>query len=268
MELTAEETAFLHRIAARWKRENLREERAMSLRIARRRETAWKVIDSLTAEFRRRDEHLMRVVLFGSLARDELLNDRFDIDLAVESSCCFDLLGITMDHDFPNADGLHRLKSELAADIDRLAPLEVKNKRAYDRIHAGADDDLDYAALGYTIHNIYSLIESYAARIAKVFENDIGSIHWHRDLIERMTLEIETVRPALWDRDTAALIDELRRFRHAFRNLYESDINPRRLMLIQDTVPEVLRRFRRAHLGFFTRIAALIEAMNHDSEST
>ena len=101
MELTVEETAFLHRIAARWKRENLREAQAMSMRIARRRETAWKVIDSLTAEFQRRDEHLMRVVLFGSLARDELLNDRFDIDLAVESSCCSDLLSITMDHDFP-----------------------------------------------------------------------------------------------------------------------------------------------------------------------
>ena len=168
----------------------------------------------------------------------------------------------------PDADKLYRLKSELGSDIDRLRPLEIKNKRAADRIHAGADDDLDYAALGYTVHNIYSLIESYAARIAKVFENDIGSTNRHKVLIERMTLDIETVRPALWDRDTAALIDELRRFRHAFRNLYESDINPQRLMLIQDKVPEVLDRFRRAHLGFSTKITALIEAVNRDSKST
>ena len=101
MELTAEETAFLNRIAERWKRENLREARAMSLRIAERREKAWNVIDSLVTEFRQRDDGLLRVILFGSLARDELLNDRFDIDLAVESSCYLDLLGITMRRDFP-----------------------------------------------------------------------------------------------------------------------------------------------------------------------
>ena len=156
-------------------------------------------------------------------------------------------------------DRLLRVKAELVSDLERLDLLEVKNRRAAERIAGGARDELDYAALGYTIHNIYSLIESYAHRIAKTFENEIDPLHWHRDLIERMTLNIETVRPALWDRKTAAGVDELRRFRHVFRNLYQSELDPERLALIQNRLPALLGRFRGAHAAFIENIDRLLQ---------
>jgi hypothetical protein len=45
------------------------------------------------------------------------------------------------------------------------------NARAAERIREGSTDTLDYSALGYTIHNIYGLIENACLRIAKFFEN-------------------------------------------------------------------------------------------------
>ena len=122
--------------------------------------------------------------------------------------------------------GVLRLISELDQDVELLAELAEQNTRATARIRAGATEDLDYAALGYTIHNLYSLLENYALRIAKTFENEIDDSRWHRDLINRMTLEVATVRPAVWSRELARHVDELRRFRHAFRHVYDSSLDP------------------------------------------
>ena len=97
----------------------------------------------------------------------------------------------------PGRRDLERLRAELDADQTVLADLLEQNRRAVGRVEAGARDTLDYAALGYTIHNLYSLLENYALRIAKTFENQLESTSWHSDLVRRMTLEIRGVRPAV-----------------------------------------------------------------------
>ena len=55
------------------------------------------------------------------------------------------------------------LFSELKGDIDLLT-------RKIEKIEP---DEFDFSALGYTIHNIYKLMENYFLRITKFFENNI-----------------------------------------------------------------------------------------------
>ena len=151
------------------------------------------------------------------------------------------------------------LVSELEQDMELLPELVGQNARAIARIEAGAIDTLDYAALGYTIHNIYSLIENYALRIAKAFENQIGDSTWHRELVSRMTLDIPTLRPAVWSRQLGRHIDELRRFRHAFRHVYDSSLDPDRLMLAQKHVEPAILGMQQAHTEFIEKLSNLIE---------
>lgn len=102
-------------------------------------------------------------------------------------------------------DDLQRLIAELQNDAHQVKQLSATNNRAVDRIAAGADDYLDYAALGYTIHNIYAVMENACLRVAKFFENNVSDPSWHKELLERMKLTIEGVRPAFLDEYTAAL---------------------------------------------------------------
>ena len=51
---------------------------------------------------------------------------------------------------------LLRLMAQLKSDVEELDRLQVKSRQAQARIEAGAIDELDWAALGYTIHNIYN----------------------------------------------------------------------------------------------------------------
>ncbi len=163
---------------------------------------------------------------------------------------------------------LEKLKAELQLDLQRLDELYRKNEKAGERISIGDSDELDYAALGYTIHNLFNLIENYASRIAKVFENEIEPSSWHRELIERMQLSISGVRPALWNRDLAGNIDELRRFRHVFRNMYANDLDPRRVDAVQEGVPTTITMFREAHRRFVAELDGMIAELTSSSEDS
>jgi hypothetical protein len=71
---------------------------------------------------------------------------------------------------------------------------------------------------------MYGVIENYCLRVAKFFENGLGRDSWHKELLRRMTMEIETVRPALLDQATYQLVDELRSFRHLRTNSKRSPV--------------------------------------------
>jgi hypothetical protein len=154
---------------------------------------------------------------------------------------------------------LLRLVAELDSDISLLDDLTQKNKIAWQRIERGSVEELDWAALGYTIHNIYNLLEGYFLRISKFFENALDPVTWHRDLIQHMMLDIERVRPALLDRELAGRIDELRSFRHVFRNIYQSVLDPKRVELVQQSLDTTLSGFKKAHNEFLEKIKTIAE---------
>lgn len=143
-----------------------------------------------------------------------------------------------------NEADIKLLIAELEDDLAALEELIAANTKARERLSAGADDDLDYATLGYTIHNIYNLVENSFYRIAKHYENNISGDTWHRDLLHRMTLSLEDLRPAVIDADTADRLDELRSFRHVFRNMYRKKLDATKLMTLQEGLRETLARFR------------------------
>ena len=57
------------------------------------------------------------------------------------------------------------------------------NETAWARIEHGADHALDWAALGYTMHAVYTSMEACFLRIAKSCENDLPRESWHRELL-------------------------------------------------------------------------------------
>jgi hypothetical protein len=149
------------------------------------------------------------------------------------------------------------LLAELEGDMEILGLLEKKNRKSLERVRLAGGDELDWSALGYTLHNIYNLLENYFLRIAKFFENSRDPLSWHKDLVQRMALTVEEVRPALLGRDLASKIDELRAFRHVFRNIYQAELDPSRMSLIQDDLPATLDSFRKDHAAFKEKLLAI-----------
>lgn len=150
-----------------------------------------------------------------------------------------------------NADAVEQLRAELKQDYEIIELNYTKNREMTQRIAASGElDEYEYAALGYTLHNLYNALEAYFLRIAKFFENNLDEAEWHRSLVRRMTLEISGVRPALYDRQFASQVDELMRFRHLFRNLYQAPLQPEKVDFANRSADGLLDAFRGYHEEF------------------
>ena len=110
------------------------------------------------------------------------------------------------------------LTSELEVDYLYIKEASALLDRARQRLDvslvgSGLNDELDLMLQGACLHGLYNAIEAYFLRVAKFFENNIDEAAWHRDLLDRMRLDVPGIRPALiTDRILAERIDELRRF--------------------------------------------------------
>jgi hypothetical protein len=150
-----------------------------------------------------------------------------------------------------SSDSVEQLRAELRQDLDFIDLHHSKNREMTSRIdETSSEDEYDFAALGYTIHNLYNSLESYFLRIAKFFENDLDQREWHKSLVHRMTLDIQGVRPALFEPSFAAQVEELMRFRHLFRNLYKTPLIPQRVLFANDFADKVWQGFRAYHDRF------------------
>lgn len=155
------------------------------------------------------------------------------------------------------------LIQELGNDFSYLRDSDELLGKAAVRVEASHwSDELDLLALGGCLHGIYNALEAYFLRVAKFFENNVDQQAWHRDLLDRMLLEIPDIRPALiTDPAVAERIDELRRFRHLFRNLYKTRLKAQKLRIVYEAAMGIADDFFPMHRAFMTWLRTLAQAV-------
>ena len=104
-----------------------------------------------------------------------------------------------------------------------------------------SEDAILLESIAYQIHNIYGAVENLLKVIAEYFENNISnSGQWHSLLLQRMTMTIPQVRPAVLTPETYSLLNGLRGFRHFFRHGYGATIEYGQLQNNLDKALKVL----------------------------
>jgi hypothetical protein len=124
---------------------------------------------------------------------------------------------------------IRTLKADITADLQAIAQIYTALNR-YPDVPVGEEQAI---LVAYYLHNLYCAFESIFQRVAEVFENHISDqAVWHAELLHRMTLDIEGVRPHLVSAEAFDSLDELR-FRHVFRSAYRLRLDPERLALVR-----------------------------------
>lgn len=120
----------------------------------------------------------------------------------------------------------------------------------------GSQQDI---VLGYYIHVLYGLFENLFVQIAEQFGNNIAdTAQWHTQLLKRMTLDIKPIRPPVISQETYICLNELRSFRHLFRNAYLLQFDPERLNLVLRealTLESIYEAEMNAFLDFLEQLA-------------
>ena len=107
---------------------------------------------------------------------------------------------------------------------------------------------------GYWLHNLYSAFEDLFKLTAGFWENNVKiNGDFHINLLKRMLVDIEQVRPALISEESYRFLNELRGFRHVFRHAYSFGMDDervsfllRRVLKKKELLIQDLKKFRKA----------------------
>lgn len=103
----------------------------------------------------------------------------------------------------------------------------------------------------YKLHNLYSAYEDMFKLTARFFENQIEDLsRYHRDLLKRMTIKIEGIRPALISQESFKILDELRGFRHVFRHAYNYELDGERILKLAEKTAKLKETFQKDYERF------------------
>lgn len=106
-------------------------------------------------------------------------------------------------------------------------------------------------SLAYQLHNLYCGFEDLFKIVANFFENRIEErAKYHRELLWRMKIPIEGVRPAVLSEESFRRLDALRAFRHFFRHAYSYELDPKKVALVVEDAL-ALKRLYAAELDHF-----------------
>ncbi len=161
-----------------------------------------------------------------------------------------------------DSETLRLLHGQLEDDYRFIVQCASRHTDMRLRAEGAADSEMASMALAYLIHNLYTAFESYFLRVAKHFENNLDDSAWHRELIDRMRIEVPGIRPALIPPELAEDLDELRRFRHRFRNIYKSQLRVDRVLEVSEIAVSVSRDFGGFHREFISWIRELLAAQD------
>ncbi len=107
---------------------------------------------------------------------------------------------------------------------------------------------------GYWLHNLYSAFEDLFKLTAGFWENSLKiNGDFHVNLLKRMLVHIEQVRPALISEESYRFLNEIRGFRHVFRHAYSFGLDDERISFLlnrvlnkKELLLQDLKKFRKA----------------------
>lgn len=125
---------------------------------------------------------------------------------------------------------LARLKMEIETDLRALdaRARDIADLMARELGDAGRAKE-QLIVLAAHLHGYYTALETLLERVARLLDESVpAGPAWHVDLLSQMQVELPKLRPAVIPSELAPDLQELRRFRHFFRNAYVLELDPRR----------------------------------------
>ncbi len=149
---------------------------------------------------------------------------------------------------------LASLKGDLAKTLEKIDAIEqFYQEFKRDAVMLPVGKPYDLIILADVLVDFYTCLETGFVRISKFFENRLDPSRWHSHLIEKMTVDVEGVRPRLLGERTYTLLLEIMKFRHFKRYYFAVAYDRDRMNYLEKKFNEALPLVR-ADLNAFVNI--------------
>lgn len=165
---------------------------------------------------------------------------------------------------YATAARLRTLAANADRAVDDLHALVERAPDAATRLRAERSDLLILMGAGGLLHGFYSTLEGLMRDVADSLGGLVPSgPDWHARLLDQMTHDVPGVRPALLPSGARPGLDELRAFRHLFRNLYVLNLRPEPIEALLGGLPALWESLSEALAAFATALRATAQALEN-----
>jgi hypothetical protein len=130
---------------------------------------------------------------------------------------------------------------------DELAELHRTTQRVIESWNRSEDseDDLYLDAAALNLHSFYSGLERLFELIATSIDQFLPQgANWHSALLEQMSHEVSTIRPAVISDATCNALQPYRGFRHVVRHVYSFRFDSKKLRTLVEEMPAVFAQIQ------------------------
>ncbi|MBM4461423.1 MAG: antitoxin [Chloroflexi bacterium] len=151
------------------------------------------------------------------------------------------------------------LARRIQLEVEELERTQAAIQRHWQTaIRTATDQDAYLNSVALNLHSFYSGLERIFELIALELDGGaLGGDAWHVELLRQMALDVPEVRPSVLQQDTAARLDEYRKFRHRIRNIYATNLDPDRMAHLVTDLPSLWPQIHRELAAFTTFLREL-----------
>jgi hypothetical protein len=152
-----------------------------------------------------------------------------------------------------NKDKYLLLKGKLPEELGHFTQIEKKLEELglYPEVKTSVvkglslNDEIVSTYLGSLLHAYYDHTEKVFKLIAKNIDGCVpDGESWHKELLDQMAIAIPEKRPAVLNKPAQQLLEELRGFRHVYRNVYGDNLDPIRIENLVRKLPMIAKNLK------------------------
>lgn len=145
---------------------------------------------------------------------------------------------------------LHNLSKRIRLELQEIERLLDKITFAWEKTRA-FQDELYLDSVALNLHGFYTGFERIFRLIATEIDGRLPpNDHWHKSIVEQMTLEMPPLRPAIFSKELLPALDEYRGFRHVVRNVYTFLFDMDKMQALVIRAPNLFSQLQKELLAF------------------
>ena len=151
------------------------------------------------------------------------------------------------------------LARRIQLELEELERTQAAIQKHWQTAHrVAADQDAYLNSVALNLHSFFSALERVFELIALELDGGaLGGDSWHTELLRQMSMDVPGVRPPVLQPDTAARLDEYRKFRHRIRNIYATNLDPDRMAPLVTGLPALWQAVHQELAAFAAFLADL-----------
>ena len=237
------------------------------INLSERRQQALAIADKCM-QVLKEDFGAEKVILFGSLRGDAPWHEKSDLDLAVEGLSeqgfwdaygaleklmpdwlLFDLIPLAKTPDYLR----DRILQKTPMPTNPYLALKVRIEEEAIAMEETANtlntlleqaENIPYIALipaiATYIVDFFTGCERIGERVAVTLDGGLPKgDDWHQQLLRQMANREVQHRPVLWPKELGQILDDYRKFRHVARHVYNTKLDPARVMVLAEAIASV-----------------------------